>query len=153
MIYDRKIEDVEIAKQLIKEKVQKFYELSESEIETLEKGTITIKTLNRIERKQLELRELLNKIGYWNTNIINKEWENSEIFDITSFKRIIDNTNILRNAFFTFLDSPLTPMPKYYFSNINDIEKILYDLEMMLDDVKSKYRECGTVECGEDNKK
>lgn len=149
MIFNRTKRDVDDAIRLRNEKVKRFQELTESEISTLEKGTITINTLNRIENKQYELKNLINNIGYWNTQIINKVWDYSQIFDENDLQRIIRNTDILRQAFFVLAETPKTPSASYYFENINAIEKILYDIETMVNDVKVNYRECGILECGE----
>lgn len=149
MIFDRTQNDVDTAIILRREKVQKFQALSESEIATLEKGTLTINTLNRIESKQEELKNLFNDMGYWNTQITNKTWGENDIFNEDEFQRILDNTNVLRNAFFVYKDTPNTPPISYYWQDINALEKILYDLDVMINDVKSNYRECGTFESGE----
>ena len=149
MIFDRTQNDVDTAIILRREKVQTFQELTESEIAILEKGTITYNTLNRIENKQEELKNLFNDMGYWNTPITNKVWGENNIFNIDEFQRILDNTNILRNAFFTYKNTPNTPPVSYHYNDINALEKILYDLDVMINDVKSHYRECGTFESGE----
>ena len=153
MIFDRTQNDVDTAILLRDTKVKNFEELTESEIATLEKGTITINTLNRIENKQEELKNLFNDIGYWNTPITNKQWTENDIFDNNGerdFQRILDNTNILRQAFFVYKDTPNTPPISYHYEDINSLEKILYDLDVMINDVKSHYRQCGTFECGEE---
>lgn len=149
MIFDRTQNDVDTAIILRREKVQKFQELTEKEILTLEKGTITINTLNRIENKQAELKALFTEMGYWNTPTTNKVWDATQIFNGDEFQRIIDNTNILRNAFFVYKDTPNTPPVSYHFEDINSLEKILYDLDVMINDVKSRYKRCGTFRCGE----
>ena len=159
MIFDRTQNDVDTAIRLRNEKV-KFdpitmqpinpEELTESEIATLEKGTITYNTLNRIENKQEELKNLFNDMGYWNTPIINKVWSENDIFNVNEFQRILDNTNVLKNAFFVYSYTPNTPPISYHYNDINALEKILYDLDVMINDVKSHYRECGTFECGEE---
>ena len=148
MVFDRTIEDVKKAIEIRSTKVKNFQELTDDEISTLEKGSITINTLNRIEKKQMELKSLLNGMGYWNTPIENKEWFDGDIFDITNFQRIIENINILKNAFFTFYGTPSTPTARYYFSNINDLEKILYDIEQVSKISKEQYRRCGNYNCG-----
>ena len=150
MIFDRTQNDVDTAIRLRREKVQTFQELTESEIATLEKGTLTINTLNRIENKQDELKNLFNDMGYWNTPIKNKVWGEKDIFNVDEFQRIIDNMNILREAFFVYKATPNTPPISYHWQDINALEKILYDLDVMINDVKSHYRECGTFECGEE---
>lgn len=149
MIFDRTQNDVDTAVVLRREKVQTFQELSESEIATLEKGMLTINTLNRIETKQEELKNLFNDMGYWNTPITNKTWSENDIFNVDEFSRILDNTNVLRRAFFVYKDTPNTPPISYYWNDINALEKILFDLDVMINDVKSNYRECGTFESGE----
>lgn len=158
MIFDRTQNDVDTAIRLRNEKV-KFdpitmqpinpEELTEGEIATLEKGTITYNTLNRIENKQDELKNLFNDMGYWNTPITNKVWIENDIFNVDEFQRILDNTNVLRRAFFVYKDTPNTPPIFYHWQDINALEKILYDLDVMINDVKSNYRECGTFESGE----
>ena len=149
MIFDRTQNDVDTAVVLRREKVQTFQELSESEIATLEKGMLTINTLNRIETKQEELKNLFNDMGYWNTPTTNKTWGENDIFNVDEFQRILDNTNVLRQAFFIYKDTPNTPPISYYWDDINALEKILYDLDVMINDVKSNYRYCGEFECGE----
>ena len=149
MIFDRTQNDVDTAILLRDTKVKKFETLTESEIATLEKGMLTINTLNRIENKQEELKNLFNDMGYWNTSITNKTWGENDIFNEDEFQRILDNTNVLRQAFFVYKDTPNTPPISYYWDDINSLEKILYDLDVMINDVKSNYRECGTFESGE----
>ena len=150
MIFDRTQNDVSSAISLRNEKVKNFQELTESEVLILENGTMTINTLNRIEEKQAELKNLFNDMGYWDTPIKNKSWDHTQIFDSAEFQRIIDNTNILRRAFFVYLDTPGTPPVSYHFEDINSLEKILYDLDVMINDIKSLYKECGAFECGEE---
>ena len=147
MIFDRTQNDVDTAIRLRKEKVQTFQELSENEVATLEKGTLTINTLNRIEEKQEDLKGILNDMGYWNTPITNKVWGENDIFNVVDFQRILDNTNVLRQAFFVYKDTPNTPPISYYWDDINALEKILYDLDVMISNVKARY--CGKFECGE----
>ena len=149
MITNRTQYDVDAAILLRDTKVKNFEALTETEIATLEKGTLTINTLNRIEEKQEDLKGILNDMGYWNTPITNKVWGENDIFNVVDFQRILDNTNVLRNAFFVHKDTPNTPPISYHWQDINALEKILYDIDVMINDVKSHYRECGTFESGE----
>jgi hypothetical protein len=158
VIFDRTQNDVDTAIRLRNEKVKFDHitmqpinpeALTESEIATLEKGTITYNTLNRIENKQEELKNLFNDMGYWNTLIINKVWGENDIFNVDEFQRILDNINVLRQAFFVYKDTPNTPPISYHYNDINSLEKILYDLDVMINDVKSRYKRCGTFRCGE----
>ena len=158
MIFDRTQNDVDTARIIRNEKVKfdpitmqptNLDELTPAELQTLNKGTFTYTDLNRIENKQEELKNLFNDIGYWNTSIITKVWNENDIFNVDDFQRILNNTNTLRKAFFVYKDTPNTPPISYYWDDINSLEKILYDLDVMINDVKSNYRECGTFESGE----
>ena len=149
MIFDRTQNDVDTAILLRDTKVKKFETLTESEIATLEKGMLTINTLNRIETKQRRIKKSFYVMGYWNTPITNKTWGENDIFNADEFQRILDNTNVLRQAFFVYKDTPNTPPISYHWQDINALEKILNDLDVMINDVKSHYRECGTFESGE----
>lgn len=149
MIFDRTQNDVDTAILIRNTKVKKFEALTESDINYLERGTITINSLNRIESKQEELKNLFNDMGYWNTPIANKVWGENDIFNADEFERILNNTNVLRQAFFVYKATPNTPPISYHWQDINALEKILYDLDVMINDVKSHYKECGTFESGE----
>ena len=151
MIFDRTQNDVDTAIRLRDTKVKNFEALTESEIATLEKGTLTINTLNRIESKQEELKNLFNDMGYWNTPISTRQWAYGDIFVGTQFDRILNNLEILIKAFFIYKDTPNVPDNNYRkYQTINDVEKIIYDLDVMINNVKSHYRECGTFYCGEE---
>ena len=39
----------------------------------------------------------------------------------------------------------------YDFQSANDIEKILVDIEAMIEDMEGRFRECNTFQCGEVN--
>ena len=149
MIFNRTKADVDEAKKIRVQKVQHFDQLTDDEINILERGMMTINTLNRIEQAQDELVGLLNGAGYWNIAIENKAWQNTDIFDSSEFQRILDNTNVLKNAFLTYGNTPRTPNISYRYDDINALEKILYDLNSMVDDIEENYRECGNFECGE----
>lgn len=151
MIFDRTQNDVNAAIHIREEKVQKFQELSEEEIQTLEKGTLTINSLNRIEEKQEELKNLFEENFYFVEDIKNKSWGYSDFFLQEDFDRILSNLEKLVKAYFVYANTPKIPDSNYRkYQTINDVEKILYDLEVMIIDVKSNYRECGTFECGEE---
>lgn len=149
MIFNRTVEDVNNAIKIRTEKVQNGLSLSQEDVEILERGTITINTLNRIEEAQDTLKSTFNDMGYWNTPISNKHWIENDIFSKDDFERIVENLNVLKNAFFVHSNTPNTPNAEYHFENINAIEKILSDLDVMINDVKSHYRWCGTFNCGE----
>lgn len=151
MIFDRTKNDVDEARRIREEKVKAFKALTDEEKDILERGMFTFNTINRIEEKQSELKNLISELGYHNISISSKKnWNESNTFTLSAFVRIIGNENALRNAFFVYSDTPPTPDATYHYESINALEKILYDLDVMINDVKSNYRECGNFECGEE---
>ena len=137
MIFDRTQADVNNAIDIRTNKLQKFEALTDREMEILEKGFFTITTLNRIDDKQGELAVLLTDMGYLQTPIVNKAWNNTQIFSREEFQRIINNTNVLRQAFFVYKDTPNTPPVSFYWDDVNALEKILYSLQQAIDSVKA----------------
>lgn len=147
MIFDRTQTDVNAAKNLIKTKVKKFITLTEAETATLERGTLTINTLNRIENKLTELQTLLNSIGYFTEEFTSTTWTYSYYFHPADFDKILNSLNNLKNAFFVSVaDVPNDNYRQY--QTINAVEKILYDIERLIGVMKNNYRKCGTFECG-----
>ena len=148
MVIDRTQADVDEALRIRREKVQKYLALTGSEIEVLEKGTITHNTLNRIEEKQETLKGILNSMGYWNNTTTNKQWNYSQIFNADELQRIFNNAEILRDSFFVYSLTPPAPKVSYDYKSFNDLEKILQDIDLMISDVKSRYKRCGKLRCG-----
>ena len=149
MIFNRTKQDVQNAVKIRDEKIKSFQEITAEEEAILNRGMLTAQTLNRIEQKQEDLKNLFNEMGFWNTPVENKQWSTNQLFNEVEFNRIVNNANVLRGAFFVFKDTPPTPPVSYYYEDINALEKILFDLDVMINDVKSHYRECGSFECGE----
>lgn len=160
MVTDRTAADVKTAKTLIK-KIQSGQTLTTAEKMAIERGTCTATMINRVESKQKELAEILNSYCYM-VHITNKtDWKSIDILDDTSeegdiftyqdHKRLLSNLNKLRQAFFVYINTPQTPTYLYNYTNANNVEKILVDIESMLDDMISRFRECNTFYCGEVN--
>lgn len=151
MIFDRKKSDVDDSLIIIKEKIKKEIPLTDEDIEILERGTLTINTLNRIESVQRQLKIKLNEMGYYNNSIDNKNWMDGDYFLQTDLKRITENTAILKKSFFPKQITPRNPLPTYNYAEMNILEKILFDLIEVSDYVKSQYKQCGAFQCGEVN--
>jgi hypothetical protein len=147
VIFDRTQEDVDTAISLRNQKVKKFENLTSEEINTLERGTITINTLNRVENKQMELENLFSQLSI-NVNIENKNWEQTQIFDRAEFQRILDNLNVLTKSFCVYSNTPNIPEISYNYNDINAIEKILFDLEELYNKALKSFIYCGTTYCG-----
>ena len=149
MITDRTKADVDSAKEIIDSKVKLFLELTDSELQTLERGTIGIGTINRISNKQISLKNKMERNGYFVKTISTKTWDYNDIFGENDFFQLINNTVLLREAFFTYSDTPANVYLSYDYENINNLEKILVDIEKILDYMIANFRECGTFYSGE----
>lgn len=149
MITNRTAQDVENAKIIRDTKVKAFEILTQEEIDTLERGTITKNTLNRIENKQAELKELLNEAGYRGTPIVNRTWDSEDWQYREEWQRVLNNLNVLKQSYFIYTATPATPDTKLDYINLNAVEKILNDLQNMINAMKAEYRYCGTFNCGE----
>lgn len=150
MIYDRTSDDVANASKIRENKIKKKQTLTEEDIAQLERGFLTVTALNRIEDKQKELTMLIKNMGYHHKLFDNVTWALGDETTVNDFNRIIANTDFLRFAFMVYSTTPETPSSFLDYNDLNALEKILYDLGVMVDDVKSNYRECGAYECGGD---
>lgn len=149
MIYDRTLADVKKAQRIRETKVKNFETLSQSDITALERGFLTNETLNRIENKQTELKNKLQNAGYWNNEIENSIWTEDDYFILEDWQRVLHNQNILKNSYYVYADTSQTPTEKINYTNLNAIEKLLVDIDEIIDKMKAQYRKCGTFKCGE----
>ncbi len=149
MIYDRTIDDVRRAIEIRTNVIQQTEILSESEKAILARGMVTSETIKRIANKQIEVRDIINRLGYFNAPIDVIECTASDVFTAQDLNRLVANNATLRKAFYVFKSSPRNAVARYHFEEFNALEKILYDLYNMTDIVKDYTREAGTFESGE----
>lgn len=149
MITDRTSADAARADTLRK-KIQAGNTLTDEEKAAFERGACTIDMLNRIEKKQAELRDILNGYAY-TVNFESKTWAYTDIFTYADYMRLLNNLKKLKDAFFFYSSTPSVPEYMYGYQEANDIEKILVDIESTIDDMKGRFRQCGTFKCGEAN--
>ena len=148
MIYDRTQEDVNNAAQIIRGKLQQGQELTNEDIDILERGTITLDTINRIEQTQNELWQNFISSSYFGEKPKNKIWSENEIFKLSDFERLISNGELLRNAFFFYSYTPQKALPKYTFEQLNAMERLLHDLQENYKYMVSHWKKCGIYRCG-----
>lgn len=152
MIVDRTRSDIDAAF-LARAKLQNGEELSESDFVSLERGTLTIETLNRIESKIKEIVSVINSMWYWNTGTIQeKTWSYSDYFKQEHFDKILENIAKIKKAFLQKNSTPKVFGRNYRDYNvINDVEMFLADSEYIIGDIQENYVFCGEVECGGDS--
>lgn len=151
MVIDRTIEDVVSAKKIIDEKVKNFLELSAEDLGVLERGTFSASTINRIEEKQRELYDFFTSSLYLGGNVNTRNWEeNQEIFKQADMERIVKNNEALRDMFFVYSSTPKEANTSYTYENLNNIERLLFDLDRMYAFMLDNLKECDTFYCGEE---
>ena len=151
MITDRTSSDVALAK-VIRLKMQAQQALTDAEKAQLERGACTITMLNRINSKISDLESALNALAYRvapTKNTVAKSY--ADIFTAEEYSSIFESLNKLKQAFYIYSETPQTPEYMYGYLEANNIEQILVDIETMLTDMKDKFRQCGTFQCGEEN--
>lgn len=148
MIFNRTKEDVELAAKIVQEKIRAFLPTTEEENEILSRGVLGTEALNRIETAQEGLFEKLKSWGYWGNFSKNKTWKNGDFFTKEDFERILENIEKARTAFFAKKDTPAVPSAVYHYSAFNDIEKNIYDLNDLFEDMVENVKECGNAMCG-----
>lgn len=150
MIFDRTAEDISTAISVRSEKLQKGISLTEEDIQALERGFLTINTLNRIESKQDEQQKRLNDMAYSVALFRNKVWDATQIYSQVEFDRVLANLEKLSQAFYTLKETPAIPNHNYRrYDTINAVEKILNDIDVVIADIISNYKYCGDIICGE----
>lgn len=148
MIYDRTAEDVNNALIIRAEKIQKGIELTDDDKSILERGMITINTINRIESAKQYLFEALNGALYQTPPMTGGSWTYSDVFKLSDFNKILEDIKTLKNAFFAYDNTPEVPKARFYFENINDVEKNIHDMQEVYDGMVSRYKHCGNFNCG-----
>lgn len=143
MIVDRTHNDVLKSIEL----AQRGGVFSEEEIETLERGMVTINTLNRIEEKQKEIADSISEMGY-PVSIENKTWKQQDVFFFEDLKRIVSNVEKLRISFFALNETPANPRAEYHYREFNLMEKVLLDIQNNVIFAEENYKICGNAECG-----
>lgn len=146
LITDRTLNDVEQAKNIRLSKVQNFLELTEEDLQILERGYLTINTLNRIENFQKDLQLTLAIMRYM-VDVETKQWSHTDFFYAEDFERILKNLENIQKGFFE--TSTQIPNMNVDYNTLNNVEQILSELINIINDVKNNYYRCGTFECGE----
>lgn len=146
MITDRTGTDAETAA-LLRLKVQSGQALTSTENQAYERGICSVTMLNRIENAQKILAEALISAGYM-IRIQNKTWTENDILYRADYNRILQNLDVLKNAFTVYASTPENPGFLYGWKEANEAEKILSDLDSAISDMKQNYKLCGKAKCG-----
>ena len=138
-IFDRTLADVEYAKQ------QLVHNLNNVDF----KGCFNAKDILRIENNTRYLADALNNLCYRNDITTQSSWTVNSVPNVTNIVRIINNVSKLISAYYKPNNAPNLPTTLLTYEQVNALEKNLYLIKEMLEDMINSFRECGTFECGE----
>lgn len=79
-----------------------------------------------------------------------REWRESDIIRLSQWRQYLANVQALRDAYYTLAETGQLPAPedKLGYVGANNIEKVLADIDLLIDCMKSSYRRCGTFRAG-----
>lgn len=160
LIYDRTESD-ETASAAIRKSYQKLGNwsgLTDAEKAQLERGTLTYNTLNRVESAVKTLAAALTAAGYpvevtpvlKGSKAEDREWQEGDVLYRPQWTTYLANVQALRDAYYTLAETGELPAPedKLKYTGANTIEKVLADIDLLLDGMKSIYRRAGTFTAG-----
>lgn len=152
LIYDRTESD-ETASAAIRKSYQtlgNWSGLTDAERAQLERGTLTYNTLNRVESAVKTLAAELNSAGYPVEITETADWLPGDTVTREQWEIYLENVRRLRAAYYTLAETGELPKPedKLGYVGANNIEKVLADIDLLLDGMKSIYRRAGTFTAG-----
>lgn len=139
-VFDRTQEDVDYAKTQLS--------LGINDVEY--KGCFNPLDINRIEGDTQYLSDALNTLRYANKVSTVQNWAKESLPYKSHLDRIINNVSVLWGKYYKPAGSVDLPTTLLTFEQVNALEKNIYLLKEMLDDMISSFRECGTFACGEE---
>lgn len=152
LIFDRKNEDVARLKTLrtkVKNRTATIKEYEEW-LSSL-KGAYNNTDFNRVGEAINYLADLLNSYGYKNDAVARTNWEVSEKPNQEQMNDYLNNLNKLKECYSVKPNTPDLPfnMEKLTFAEANNIEKILYDINELIEGMKQNFIMCGVPSCGQ----
>ena len=160
LVYDRTEDDVtsSAAIRSTYQALGNWSGLTTAERAQLERGTLTYNTLNRVESAVKLLATALTSAGYpveitpvlKGSKSEDREWQEGDIVRRAQWTIYLDNVQRLRDAYYTLAETGQLPKPedKLGYVGANTIEKVLADIDLLIDCMKSSYRRCGTFRAG-----
>lgn len=82
--------------------------------------------------------------------VVSREWRESDIVRLSQWRQYLANVQALRDAYYTLGETGQLPdaADRLDYIGANNIEKILADIDLLIDCMKSSYRRCGTFQAG-----
>lgn len=108
------------------------------------KGHYNVDDLNRIEQDCEYLA------GAFGVSVNTRAWNRTDFPSPREFDRILNNLNVLRDAYYAYQTTPQTPQnPINQYQKANDLEQILNDLYALYEDNKRAVMYAGESYAGQ----
>lgn len=144
-VYDRTQEDVDFARQQIAAWITQGTDVSNPTRPL--KGCLNLTDLNRIENNIKYLGDILTECRYV-SGISTKTWESTGLPNISDVERILRNVAKMANAMPLDSSVPSVPGSMKRYTEINDIEKILFELKAIVEEMQGCYQISDTFVSG-----
>lgn len=142
LIYDRTYEDIEVARQYVRDNVP----FPNDNL----RYSWDYRALNRTEQAMEYVDEIFKELGYYKNMQFKTDWLNDEITREQA-ERYISNLKTLREFILMPSTTPAVPttMNGMTIGRANDIEKILFDINFVLEALKKNLIRSGVSNCGQ----
>lgn len=142
LIYDRTYKDLEIARQYVRDNVP----FPNDNL----RFSWDYRALNRTEQAMEYVDSIFKELGYYKNMKFKTDWLNDEITRAEA-QRYIDNLTNLRNFILMPSDSPDVPttMNGMTIERANDIEKLIFDLNFVIESLQKYLIRSGVANCGQ----
>ena len=108
--------------------------------------------LNRVETATEYIAKLLKLYSYFKSDLVcKKDWLMTDFPTSSEMERYLTNIHLLIDSFYIKKDTPSLPTNMNYLDikKANDIEKILSDLNNLIENMISQLNYCGEIYSGE----
>lgn len=108
--------------------------------------------LNRVETATEYIAKLLKLYSYFKSDLVcKKDWLMSDFPTSSEMERYLTNIHLLIDSFYIKKDTPSLPTNMNYLDikKANNIEKVLYDLNNLIENMISQFNYCGEIYSGE----
>lgn len=117
------------------------------------KGNYNYVDLNRVESACEDLVERLNSYGYYVDINTKTNWTEDDMPYKHEIDRIKNNIQALKDAYYVLTTTPNVPSTstsKMIYTQANDMEKILVDIDYLIRSMTQDFVYCGVCNCGQD---
>lgn len=114
-----------------------------------DKGHYNYEDLNRVSEACYELKELMAGVGFSADFDLSREWEMKDYPTKEATQAYLDNVYKVINSFYSYQQYDLPEdMTAFTYTQANDIEKALSDIERLVAAIKTVFIKSGTLQAG-----